>query len=554
MPLRQSRAARARGATAVLVALAATVLTAAVATPTGPVAAAPRPDPTYRPPVDAAVSDPFRAPDQPYGPGHRGIEYDTAPGTPVLAPADGRVTFAGWVAGTRHVTVLHLDGVRTTASYLAAVDVVVGQEVRQGDRLGTTAGRLHFGARQGDAYFDPATLFADRPAVVRLVPFDLPPGSGPGGERSAVAQLLGIGKAALGLAADGAGALAELAVDRALGHLFPVTARVRTALVASAARLAVDGLAGLVEAYQRWRRPCTGDDVVVAPPAERRVALLVGGLGSSSRSAAIDDLDVDTLGYEPADVLRFSYAGGRIPDPDVRLPGVPVAAYDAEDSHQDLRASGRRLADLVESVAAAAPGVPIDLLAHSQGGVVARLALAELEARHGAAWLDRVGLLATLATPHEGADLATLGANLDRHALGALALDGLEALSLPFDPRAVSVGQLAETSDVMRELAGTPLPEGVDALSIAARGDLVVPAPRTDLPGAVGAVVPLVGATAHDRLPGADRTAREVALALVGAPPRCVAWDTALADVVVGGSIGAVEDLPGTLAGAAAPR
>ena len=68
----------------------------------------------------------------------------------------------------------------------------------------------------------------------------------------------------------------------------------------------------------------------------------------------------------------------------------------------------RRLADLVEAVAARGPhGVPIDLIAHSQGGLVVRLALIELERRHGAEWLARIGLVATLGTPHGGADLAT---------------------------------------------------------------------------------------------------------------------------------------------------
>ncbi len=127
------------------------------ALPPSPAAASP---PDYRPPVDAPVVDPFRAPTAPYGPGNRGLEYGTAFGTPVAAAADGVITFAGLVAGSRHVTVLHADGVRTTYSFLAQVDVVVGQRVAQGDRVGITAGRLHFGARKGDAYFDPAALFA----------------------------------------------------------------------------------------------------------------------------------------------------------------------------------------------------------------------------------------------------------------------------------------------------------------------------------------------------------------------------------------------------------
>ena len=53
-----------------------------------PVAALPEP-PAYLPPVEAPVADPFRPPTTPYGPGNRGLEYATAPGTPVRAAADG---------------------------------------------------------------------------------------------------------------------------------------------------------------------------------------------------------------------------------------------------------------------------------------------------------------------------------------------------------------------------------------------------------------------------------------------------------------------------------
>src|SRR6476660_8453070 len=69
---------------------------------------------SYQPPVNAAITDPFRPPLTPYGPGNRGIDYATVPGTLVHAAADGLVQFAGAVAGGLHVTVLHRDGVRTT--------------------------------------------------------------------------------------------------------------------------------------------------------------------------------------------------------------------------------------------------------------------------------------------------------------------------------------------------------------------------------------------------------------------------------------------------------
>ena len=67
-----------------------------------------------RPPVDAPVVDPFRPPTSPYGPGNRGIDYATVPGTVVRTIAPGTVTFAGVVAGTRYVTVTHADGLRSS--------------------------------------------------------------------------------------------------------------------------------------------------------------------------------------------------------------------------------------------------------------------------------------------------------------------------------------------------------------------------------------------------------------------------------------------------------
>ena len=78
------------------------------------------------------------------------------------------MVFAGSVAGSRHVTVHHGDGLRSSYSYLATIDVAVGDPVGPGQSVGTSAARLHLGVRAGDAYLDPALLF-DRGGV-RLVP------------------------------------------------------------------------------------------------------------------------------------------------------------------------------------------------------------------------------------------------------------------------------------------------------------------------------------------------------------------------------------------------
>src|SRR3546814_15019893 len=125
-----------------------TALAVLASTLTAPAAAAPGDPPGYVPPVDAPVADPFRAPERPYGAGNRGLQYDTEPGTEVRASSSGRVTFAGSVAGTRHVTNLHPDGPRTSYSFPDDVPVVVGQRVERGEAAGAPVADLHL-ARKG---------------------------------------------------------------------------------------------------------------------------------------------------------------------------------------------------------------------------------------------------------------------------------------------------------------------------------------------------------------------------------------------------------------------
>ena len=127
---------------------------------------------TYAPPTDAPVIDPFRLPAGPYAAGNRGIEYRTEPGSPVRAAGAGVVTFAGPVAGSRFVTVLHRDGIRTSYSYLARIEVTQGETVALGQPVGVAGPRLHVGARRGDTYIDPASLWSRGPPRVVLVPLD----------------------------------------------------------------------------------------------------------------------------------------------------------------------------------------------------------------------------------------------------------------------------------------------------------------------------------------------------------------------------------------------
>ena len=63
-------------------------------------------------------------------PGHRGVDFVAAAGTPVRAANAGEVTFAGNVAGSLHVVVAHPGGLRTSSSFLATIAVRRGQHGR----------------------------------------------------------------------------------------------------------------------------------------------------------------------------------------------------------------------------------------------------------------------------------------------------------------------------------------------------------------------------------------------------------------------------------------
>jgi peptidase M23-like protein/alpha/beta hydrolase family protein len=498
------------------------------ATGARPAAAQTPPAVVHRPPVDAVVVDPFRPPPRPYAAGNRGLTYDTAPGDPVRASAAGTVVFAGSVAGTLHVTVRHADGLRTSYSFLHRVDVVVGQPVGQGHVVGLAGDELHFGARRGDHYLDPASLFAGTAVEVELLPLEVPPGSTPDEERAALLVLAaGQGRSRLaGLLGDGASALRHYLVD--------------ANPVVRLGRLTGDVVHRLISST-----PCRDEPPPPRPAAgSARVALTVGGLGSSSTSASIDELQTGALGYAADAVVRFSYAGGRTPGTGAAFDGVPARAYDSADTQGDLRTAARRLADLVEALARDRPGMTVDLYAHSMGGVVTRLALWELAGRGFD--LGRLGIVGTLGSPHRGADLATAALAARSGGAGEAALGALESLlDTGLDPGSVAVGQLAETSNVIHELGERGVPDGVELVSVGASGDLVVAAPNTAVDGARNVTVGLTGSQAHGDLVADGETTDALARTLAGVPPDCEGVAEVIGETVTGHAISYAEDLGG---------
>lgn len=124
----------------------------------------------YPPPVDAPIVQPFVAPACAYCTGHRGLEYQLAPGTSVRAVAPGVVTFSGLVAGTRYVVVMQDDGLSATYGQLDHSSRQAGDAVRAGEAVGASTDGLYFGLRDGDRYLDPQPRLGRWKRRARLVP------------------------------------------------------------------------------------------------------------------------------------------------------------------------------------------------------------------------------------------------------------------------------------------------------------------------------------------------------------------------------------------------
>ena len=368
--------------------------------------------------------------------------------------------------------------------------------------MGTaSASGLHFGARAGEDYIDPLTLLGPGRGRAKLVDDDESKPLDEVVERRRLIDGLPSGRQIY----DWARAQAEAK--------FRSKISMATAVLDSVYDIWIPLPVYLAAAAVQWERDqaiCTPESTPVPTAAEigsDRIALLVGGLASETGDAAVLDVDVETLGYAPENVHQFSY----------RDDGRP---YDAEDTQGDLDAAGERLATRLAELQRRHPGARIDVIAHSQGGLVARSAVT----RHGA----RPTTLVTLATPHDGTELASMAAGVDGTRSGHLALQAVGSQRPGgIDPNSTSVLQMAEGSPFLVDLRrnGRWPPAGIThAVSIGAHGDPIVPSRHAHLQGALNTVVTPFGTPSlndHDKLPGSPEATREIARALARQGPTC---------------------------------
>lgn len=94
---------------------------------------------------------------------HEGVDMAAPVGTPIYAPADGVIIFAGWQSGYgRLIKIQHEFGIETRYGHLNAIRVEVGQRVSRGDRIGdmgnsgrSTGPHLHYEIRVGGEPLNP---------------------------------------------------------------------------------------------------------------------------------------------------------------------------------------------------------------------------------------------------------------------------------------------------------------------------------------------------------------------------------------------------------------
>ena len=266
--------------------------------------------------------------------------------------------------------------------------------------------------------------------------------------------------------------------------------------------------------------------------------MVVAGINSSG--AAWDRgptvaLDVEALGYQPAEgeVRYYSYAAD----------GGP---YTGEATHGPIEVAGRRLDAQLRAMQREQPGREVDLIAHSQGGIVVDWFLAHVlrsrrpgRSRRSATWSRcRRRTRARRWRPPAGRSV--------RPRSGAPRSTRSRARRRSRRRAAPRCRTWPRARPLMRHLWDRGVPDHFDFTTIGATEDLVVPATQHLGAGRDGDGRRGDGINEHSAIVRAPDALRAVRAALEGRPPPCVGLFTALRRAVAPVVISRVEHTIGS--------
>jgi len=222
--------------------------------------------------------------------------------------------------------------------------------------------------------------------------------------------------------------------------------------------------------------------------SDHRVMIVAGIESSITNGGASSALPADKLGYQSSEVFYYSYArnGGD---------------YTAADTEGSLVTAARRLGEQLRALERREPGREVDLLAHSQGGVVVTEFLEHVYHPSDPSY-PPLGTVVAMASPFRGTPVATGAEDAARTLRGRALMTAGGAVadrlgvSLP-DPQSVAAGELTEDAPFIHDLEHSKLPVQVQLTAIGASTDLVVPGGNARRSGADNTMITPYAVNAH---------------------------------------------------------
>ena len=107
---------------------------------------------------------------------HAGLDFKGPIGTPILAAADGKITFAGWQGGYGNcIEITHANGLVTRYAHMSGFTATLGQDVKRGVQIGrmgstgrSTGSHLHFEVRINGSAINPLKFLDANPDVLEI--------------------------------------------------------------------------------------------------------------------------------------------------------------------------------------------------------------------------------------------------------------------------------------------------------------------------------------------------------------------------------------------------